>query len=616
MAVDFGRDSSYYVLDVSGSDLSLPDSDWCIGFWVRAPHGIAGHSAYQYIISAGGNVNAVNSINIFLGNNSNYRELFARIRGNDHNEYNSGSRGTTISEFGDESGVSLVDQLVVMQRRSGNMEVYLVDKNQPAGAPNRSTAFVDDNGNSIPEIMPSDWWIGSRSDGGSDRWFANVLSEFFVLTDGSLAAPEVEGLATGKNIAEVWTTPAVNLRFIEADETVEDLSGNGHHAIAAGDGSLTTAAHPFEVTTQLQTILQDPVNNETSIGKNLTDNEGNTAALESGMIVHHDATTTPGGFPVFVYADGTFSFDAGGLTFTQESFAAQIESVGGLGEPGTVTTTFAEALSYEFEGYIAAGAYIDSDVEFTRHLLSYEFEGGPVSGAYLDAEFQFSGQGLNYEFEGGPTTGVYPDSEFAFTLIKNDYEFEGSIYAGAYVDSEFEFTSVGTNYEFEGGPTAGAYVDSEVEFSALLNYEFEGGVYSGVYLDAEYEFAIEPGDIDHVPSAFYGGMAATAARLINRFGAPVVLVRKTGGKSDPITGEVTPELDNSQITKGILKRFPDRLIDGTRIMSGDRTLILDSSVEPLMTDRPRIGGKHWVPVSIETVDPAGLPLVYFVHCRR
>lgn len=116
--------------------------------------------------------------------------------------------------------------------------------------------------------------------------------------------------------------------------------------------------------------------------------------------------------------------------------------------------------------------------------------------------------------------------------------------------------------------------------------------------------------------SFYDEMAATATELLTEFGAPVTLTRVTGGRIDPITGVVTPGTDDTQTTIGMLKKFPDNLIDGTRIQSGDRTLILDASVEPLMTDRPVIGGQEWTPVSIETVNPAGTPLVYFVHSRK
>lgn len=118
-------------------------------------------------------------------------------------------------------------------------------------------------------------------------------------------------------------------------------------------------------------------------------------------------------------------------------------------------------------------------------------------------------------------------------------------------------------------------------------------------------------------SNFYSDMAATASRLLAKFGAPVVLPRETGGSIDPITGEETPGTDDTQTTTGLLKKFPDKLIDGTRIQVGDRVLVLDASVEPLMTDRPTMNGQALgVPQSVETSNPTGTPLVYLVHLRK
>ena len=51
----------------------------------------------------------------------------------------------------------------------------------------------------------------------------------------------------------------------------------------------------------------------------------------------------------------------------------------------------------------------------------------------------------------------------------------------------------------------------------------------------------------------------------------------------------------------------------SRIEQGDRKLILDNTVEPLMTDRPTVDGKKWTIKEIEKSEPAGIPLVYFVR---
>lgn len=114
----------------------------------------------------------------------------------------------------------------------------------------------------------------------------------------------------------------------------------------------------------------------------------------------------------------------------------------------------------------------------------------------------------------------------------------------------------------------------------------------------------------------YAKMAATALKLLTKFGAPVTLFRETGGAINPVTGEETPGVDASVTTTGLLKPFPDRMIDGVRILVGDRELVLSSEQEPQPSDQPVIGGENWKIQGIKTISPAGTPVVYFVHVRK
>lgn len=117
--------------------------------------------------------------------------------------------------------------------------------------------------------------------------------------------------------------------------------------------------------------------------------------------------------------------------------------------------------------------------------------------------------------------------------------------------------------------------------------------------------------------AFYDDMAATALELLQEFGTTVTLPRTTGGSTDPITGEVTAGTDASVTTTGLIKPYPDRMIDGTRILQGDRELVLSNEHQPLPTDHPTIGGENWAIVGIKTVKPDGAtPVVYFCQVRR
>jgi len=118
-------------------------------------------------------------------------------------------------------------------------------------------------------------------------------------------------------------------------------------------------------------------------------------------------------------------------------------------------------------------------------------------------------------------------------------------------------------------------------------------------------------------SAFYNKMATTARNLINRFGQAVVLERITGQTIDPVTGKITQGEDNSKTTRGLLTNYDTNEIDGTLILATDKKLIIDSSVKPLITDRPKISGEYAGSiVHIKESNPAGVPLVYFLQMRK
>ena len=115
---------------------------------------------------------------------------------------------------------------------------------------------------------------------------------------------------------------------------------------------------------------------------------------------------------------------------------------------------------------------------------------------------------------------------------------------------------------------------------------------------------------------FYTKMAATALKLLTKFGATVALVRETGALLDPITGAETSGVDASTTTTGLLVPYPDKMIDGTRILDSDRMLIASGETVILPTDKPTIGGENWAIISIKTIKPTTVAVVYFVQVRR
>ena len=116
-------------------------------------------------------------------------------------------------------------------------------------------------------------------------------------------------------------------------------------------------------------------------------------------------------------------------------------------------------------------------------------------------------------------------------------------------------------------------------------------------------------------SDFYPRMAATASRLIGKYGQAISIKRTTGDTIDPVTGITTAGTSSTLTTTGILQRYPDSLIDGTRILTSDRLAILAPTFEPTLEDTLSFGGKDWTIASIQTANPAGTPLVYFVQVR-
>jgi len=116
--------------------------------------------------------------------------------------------------------------------------------------------------------------------------------------------------------------------------------------------------------------------------------------------------------------------------------------------------------------------------------------------------------------------------------------------------------------------------------------------------------------------AFYNSIAATASKLITKFGAVGEIKRTTGDSIDPVTGNITAGTTVTYTPNTIVQKYADELVDGARILSSDRLIILDNTVEPISTDTITIGGENWSIVSIRESNPAGIPLVYFVQARR
>lgn len=117
-------------------------------------------------------------------------------------------------------------------------------------------------------------------------------------------------------------------------------------------------------------------------------------------------------------------------------------------------------------------------------------------------------------------------------------------------------------------------------------------------------------------ATFYNNMAATASKLLSKFGAVGTIKRTTGGSINPVTGAIVTGTTVTYSPKTIVQRYANELVDGTRVLSSDRLIILDKTIEPLTSDKITIDSEDWSIVSVTESKPAGIALVYFVQARR
>lgn len=117
-------------------------------------------------------------------------------------------------------------------------------------------------------------------------------------------------------------------------------------------------------------------------------------------------------------------------------------------------------------------------------------------------------------------------------------------------------------------------------------------------------------------AAFYTSMAATASRLLKKFGMEITIKRKTGDSINPVTGAVVAGTTTSYTPQGLVQRYRDDQIDGTRILSSDRLVIVDNTIEPLTTDEIVLSSQDWTIIDVEEVKPTTVGIVYFIQARK
>lgn len=110
---------------------------------------------------------------------------------------------------------------------------------------------------------------------------------------------------------------------------------------------------------------------------------------------------------------------------------------------------------------------------------------------------------------------------------------------------------------------------------------------------------------------FYTSIANSVKGLIDKFGYQLI-VRKptnTGTKFDPVIAY------SDSFAKGVITTFNNIEINGTSILSTDRLILMDSTIEPEVGDSIIDGLTNFRVITTTVISPAGIDLLYKVQVR-
>lgn len=112
----------------------------------------------------------------------------------------------------------------------------------------------------------------------------------------------------------------------------------------------------------------------------------------------------------------------------------------------------------------------------------------------------------------------------------------------------------------------------------------------------------------------YAATAATATRLLQRFGAAATLRRLGASAYDPATGTDAPTYTDLATTAAVFA-YDQKYIDGTLIRQGDQLAYLAPTQTPAQGDRLTWQGADFEVVAVKPVSPAGVPVLFEAQIR-
>ena len=116
--------------------------------------------------------------------------------------------------------------------------------------------------------------------------------------------------------------------------------------------------------------------------------------------------------------------------------------------------------------------------------------------------------------------------------------------------------------------------------------------------------------------SFYAALAATAKKMLTEKGRPMVVRRKGVTNSDPAAGTVTTSAPVDFTVNGLLLGYKDFFAASDLVQRGDRKAVLEAGVvTPTKEDRLVVDGQSWTIIDVETINPAGTPILHKLQVR-
>jgi hypothetical protein len=112
----------------------------------------------------------------------------------------------------------------------------------------------------------------------------------------------------------------------------------------------------------------------------------------------------------------------------------------------------------------------------------------------------------------------------------------------------------------------------------------------------------------------YPATAATATKLLQRFGAACTIKHPTGTAYDPDTGTMTPTYTDTPSTAAVFA-YAQKYIDGTLILQGDQQAYCAPGVEPKQGDVMTWAGVDYTVIAVKPVSPAGVHVLFEAQLR-